>query len=269
MATEDGTDPGGVERPRGDSSDSAPPHREPSPPNPEPRSSLNHPPDAPAVGGPRPEEEAGDAARTAGGAAQRPKRTTRGVVLETLFLLLIAAVVALLIQSFLIKAFMIPSSSMSPTLQIGDRVMVEKLTYYFREPRRGDIIVFRYPPREPGAMNTSKWFYWPFEQIGETLHLTHRGVTPYVKRVVATGGETVELRKGKLYINGKRVEEDYVVDDNGDFGPVAVPEDSLFMMGDNRPNSRDSRFWGTVPKSSVIGKVFLIWWPPKRFGAPG
>ena len=189
-------------------------------------------------------------------------------MLETLILIVIAAVVALFIQSFVIKAFMIPSSSMSPTLQIGDRVMVEKVTYYFREPRRGDIVVFRYPPRQPGATNTSRWYYWPIEQIGETLRLSHRGTTPYVKRVVATGGETVELKKGKLYINGKMVKEDYVVDESSDFGPLKVSEDGLFVMGDNRQNSRDSRFWGTAPRSSVIGKVFLVWWPPSRFGAP-
>lgn len=225
-------------------------------------------PDVPPPGYVRGGEPGTADAPDSGVKGERVRRNARGIVLETLFLFLIAALVALLVQSFVIKAFMIPSSSMSPTLQIGDRVMVEKLTYYFRKPRRGDIVVFRYPPRQPGAMNTARWYYWPFEQIAETLRLAHRGVTPYVKRVVATGGETVELKKGKLYIDGKMVEEDYVTDESSDYGPMVVPEDGLFMMGDNRLNSRDSRFWGTVPLRSVIGKVFLIWWPPGRFTTP-
>ena len=189
------------------------------------------------------------------------------VLLEALIILGLAAVVAIIIQSFFIKAFLIPSSSMSPTLQIGDRVMVEKVTYYFTRPHRGDIIVFRYPPSDPRALNTNNVFYWPFQQIGETLHITHRGTTPYVKRVIGTGGETVELRKGKLYVNGKRIQEDYIVDDGSDYGPVEVPKGMLFCLGDNRPNSRDSRFWGMVPIRAVIGRVFLRWWPLSRFGS--
>lgn len=189
------------------------------------------------------------------------------VLLEVLIILALAAVVAIIIQSFFIKAFVIPSSSMSPTLQIGDRVMVEKVSYYFTKPHRGDIIVFRYPPSDPKALNTNNVFFWPFQQIGETLHITYRGTTPYVKRVIGTEEETVELRKGKLYVDGKRIEEPYIVDDGSDFGPVKVPEGNLFCLGDNRPNSRDSRFWGMVPIRSVIGRVFLRWWPLSRFGS--
>ena len=201
---------------------------------------------------------------------EKPRRTFRRSTLEFLIIVVIAVVLAIFIQSFLVKAFIIPSSSMSPTLQIGDRVLVDRVTCYFRKPRRGDIIVFRYPPTERGAMNTTNPFYWPFEQIGETLHLAHKmDSPPYVKRVVATEGETVELRKGILYIDGKKIDEKYAVNDNDDFGPVKVPKGRLFVMGDNRANSRDSRFWGTVPIRSVIGRVFLIWWPPSRFGKPG
>ena len=188
-------------------------------------------------------------------------------LLEALIILGLAAVIAIIIQSFFIKAFLIPSSSMSPTLQIGDRVMVEKVTYYFTKPHRGDIIVFRYPPSDTKALNTNNVFYWPIQQIGETLHITHRGTTPYVKRVIGTGGDTVELREGKLYVNGKRIEEKYIVDDGSDYGPVKVPKGMLFCLGDNRPNSRDSRFWGMVPVRAVIGRVFLKWWPLSRFGS--
>jgi signal peptidase I len=191
-------------------------------------------------------------------------------VREIVFILLIAVLIAVFIQSFFIKAFIIPSSSMEPTLQIGDRVMVDRVTYYFRKPRRGDIVVFRYPPTAPQAKNTTNLLYWPFEQIGETLHLTHRtNSSPFVKRVIATGGETIMMKRGQVYIDGKPIKEDYKRPDTYDLPPTKVPKGHLFCMGDNRPNSRDSRYWGTVPIRSVIGKVFLIWWPPSRFGLPG
>ena len=156
---------------------------------------------------------------------ERKKRSPWRTILETVVLLLVAAVIAVLIQSFFIKAYVIPSSSMSPTLEIGDRVMVEKVSYWFRDPRRKEIVVFRMStssglsPSGPGAMTTTNPLYWPFEQIAETLHLTHRGTSPYVKRVVALGGETVELRKGKLYINGKLIDEPYAVNDGSNYGP--------------------------------------------------
>jgi signal peptidase I len=266
MTPEDDGDRG-AERPpeRESESSESPPGRHPDDgESPHPPFPAVEPEDGSKLeGAPRQGEPAGAAQEATG-----KRRSLGAAVLETAIILVIAAIVAVFIQSFFIKAFLIPSSSMSPTLQVGDRVMVEKVSYYFRKPRRGDIVVFRYPPREPAALNTTNWLYWPFEQIGETLHLTHRGSTPFVKRVVGTAGETVELRKGKLYIDGKRVKENYIVDDNSDFGPVTVPKDSLFCMGDNRPNSRDSRFWGTVPIRSVIGRVFLRWWPLSRFGSP-
>ena len=198
-----------------------------------------------------------------------PRSTLWQSLREILIILVIAVLVAVFIQSFFIKAFIIPSSSMHPTLQIGDRVMVDRVTYYFRKPRRCDIIVFRYPPTAPQAMNTTNPFYWAFEQIGETLHLTHRtSSSPFVKRVIATEGETIEIKKGQIYIDGKPIKEDYKVPDTYDMPPTKIPNGRLFCMGDNRPNSRDSRYWGTVPIRSVIGKVFLIWWPPSRFGLP-
>jgi signal peptidase I len=200
---------------------------------------------------------------------QRPRPSFWQSVREILVILVIAVLVAIFLQSFVIKAFIIPSSSMEPTLQIGDRVMVDRMTYYFRKPRRGDIIVFRYPPTAPQATNTTNILYWPFEQVGETLHLTHRtNSSPFVKRVIATGGETIEIKKGQVFIDGKPIKEDYKVHDAYDMPPTKIPAGQLFCMGDNRPNSRDSRYWGTVPVRSVIGKVFLIWWPPSRFGLP-
>jgi signal peptidase I len=189
-------------------------------------------------------------------------------VREALIIVLIAAVVAVFVQSFLIKTFIIPTSSMSPTLQIGDRIMAERVTYYFRKPRRGDIVVFRYPPTDPKALNTSNILYWPFERMAETFHLAHGGTTPYVKRVIATEGETIEIKEGQVIVDGKKLDEDYKVQDSYNMPPTKVPSGELFVMGDNRPNSRDSRYWGTAPVRSVIGRVFLIWWPLRHFGVP-
>lgn len=181
--------------------------------------------------------------------------------------LFIAVLLAVLVQSFFFKSFAVTSASMSPTIKTGDRVFAEKLTYYFRDPRRGDVIVFRFPPTSTGAMNSSNPFYWPFEQIGETLHLAHRmSSPPLVKRVVGTGGETVSIRSGQVYVDGKSIDEKYKVRDSYNMDPLKVPKGQLFVMGDNRPNSNDSRYWGLVPVRSVIGKASFIWWPPSDAG---
>lgn len=197
-----------------------------------------------------------------------PPKTFGKRLLDGIVTLLVAVLVAILVQSFLVSGFIIPSSSMSPTLQVGDRVFAEKLSYYWRSPRRGDIIIFRYPPEGEDSLETSNPFYRPFERIGETLRLTHRNATAYVKRVVAVEGETVELRDGNLYVDNMKIEENYAVKDNDNYGPVKVGKGEFFCLGDNRQNSRDSRFWGMVNVRNVIGRVFLIWWPPSRFQKP-
>lgn len=181
---------------------------------------------------------------------------------EILIFLLIAAVIAVLVQSFFLKAFAVTSSSMSPTIQTGDRVMSEKVTYYFRDPKQGDVILFRYPPTAPHALTTSNPFYWPFERIAETLHLSNSLPSPpFVKRVIATGGDTVEIKQGQVIVNGKKLAEKYKVPDSSNMAPRKIPKGYLFVMGDNRPNSSDSRVWGLVSNRNVIGKVFLVWWP--------
>lgn len=190
-------------------------------------------------------------------------------ILELVAILFIAVVIAIMLQSFVIKPVMVISGSMSPIIKVGDRLFTDRVTYYFRKPRRGDIVVWRYPPGDPKSLNTNNLFYWPFEQIGETLHLTHQtGSPPFVKRVIATEGETIELKRGLLYINGQRVNEPYIVRDYSDYGPYKVPKGKLFVMGDNRPNSRDSRAFGPVPVRAVIGRAFLKWWPVSSFGRP-
>lgn len=176
-----------------------------------------------------------------GGQLRERGKGQKSSFIEILESVVIAVVLAALIRIFIFSPFYIPSGSMEPTLQIGDRIIVSKLNYYFEEPSRGDIMVFRFP------LDPSRDF---------------------VKRVIACGGETVAVRNSQLYINGKPVDEDYLPGDLQfpDFGPVKVPEGSYFVMGDNRNNSDDSRRWGPVPQEYIVGKAIFIYWPLNRIG---
>ncbi|WP_406678299.1 signal peptidase I [Moorella sp. ACPs] len=156
--------------------------------------------------------------------------------------LVIAAVLALIIRSFLFTPFYIPSPSMEPTLYPGDRIIVNRLAYRLGEPQRGDIVVFRYP------LDPSR---------------------DYVKRVVAVGGDTVEARDNVLYINGQPQPPASYLPPGvvySDFGPIKVPPNNYFMMGDNRNNSADSRVWGTLDRKLIIGKAVLVYWPLNHIG---
>ena len=165
-----------------------------------------------------------------------------GGLLEFLVILLVAfALVFGFVRPFVVEAFYIPSESMVPTLEVGDRVFVNKFIYRFSEPERGDIIVF--------------------ESV--------EGDQDLIKRIVAVPGDNVALQDGALFVNGERREEPYVNQqppDSSFFGPTTVPEGSVFVMGDNRANSRDSRFFGPVPLKNVEGEAFLSFWPPSRIG---
>ncbi|NMA02657.1 MAG: signal peptidase I [Clostridia bacterium] len=160
---------------------------------------------------------------------------------EFLQSLIIALILALIIRTFFFQFFYIPSRSMESTLLINDRIIVTKFSYWFNEPQRGDVVVFKYP------LNPS---------------------TLYVKRVIALPGENIKLKDSKLYINDTLVSEPYLPDDLKfeDFGPVEVPEGEYFMMGDNRNNSSDSRTWGFVKKDLILGKSQVIYWPFDRLG---
>jgi len=149
-----------------------------------------------------------------------------------------AFILAFLIKSFILQISYIPTGSMIPTLNEGEAVLVVRIPYYFREPRRGEIIVFKYP------LDPSK---------------------EYVKRLIGLPGDRVEIKNGEVYVNGQKLVEDYVKrksDDN--YGPITVPKDSYFVLGDNRPVSVDSRYWGFVPKKNLVGKAILLLWPPQR-----
>ncbi len=169
--------------------------------------------------------------------------------------LIIAAIIAFFVRSFFIQAFKIPSSSMEPTLLIGDHLLVNRMSYVVKvpftdivilntgKPKRGDVVVFRYP------VDTSKDF---------------------IKRVIATEGDKVEIRDKAVYINGKKTSDPWgrYVDEaivpaflspKDNLAPVVVPKDSYFVMGDNRDRSLDSRFWGFVKKELFVGKALVIY----------
>lgn len=187
------------------------------------------------------------------------EKAKRGVFREYVEAAIIAIILALFIRTFIVQAFKIPSESMKPTLLVGDHLLVNKFIYGVKlpfinktvipisEPKRGDIIVFIYP------VDKEKDF---------------------IKRVIGLPGDRVRIADRKVFINGKPIHDPYGVYDNDsqrneNFGPIIVPDESLFVMGDNRDHSYDSRYWGFVPLDYVKGKALIIYWSwPhwKRFG---
>jgi len=166
------------------------------------------------------------------------------VLKETVILLVTAIALAWFIYTFVLQTFWIPSGSMEPTIQPGDRVLVAKFYYRFFEPKPGDVVVFPTPKK------------------------LRNGEPDLIKRIIATEDMEVVEKKGKMFIDGKEISEPYVRPDsnNANYGPFIVPRDKLFVMGDNRANSKDSRFIGPIDDGKVIGKAFFTYWPPNRFG---
>lgn len=173
---------------------------------------------------------------TVGEVKDRPKKSTLREIMECL---IIAVVLAFIIRGFMFQPFYIPSGSMEPTLQIQDHIIVNKFGHKFWELKPGDIVVFKYP------LNPQK---------------------DYVKRLIALPGDKVEVRNSHVYVNDRPLAEEYLPPGlrYADFGPVVVPENSYWMMGDNRGNSEDSRVWGPLPRQNVIGKAMLVYWPLDR-----
>ena len=180
-------------------------------------------------------------------------------------LILMAFVLAIVIKTFLIQAFFIPSDSMIPTLRPGDRVLVTKVPYYFDDPHRGDVIVFEDPDpqNEPDRGIVGGFAHWLFQGLG----VQKPDNEDFIKRVIGEPGDTVWADKGKVYVNGVAIDEPYLTQKTSDFPKTLVPDGDLFVMGDNRSNSLDSRFsLGFVPIDRVVGRAFIIVWPPSRFG---
>jgi signal peptidase I len=191
---------------------------------------------------------------------------------------LIAFSLALLIKTFLLQAFFIPSGSMERTLLIKDRVLVNKIVYDFRAPQRGEVIVFRgvdswapetTTPKPVGLVAKAS------RTVGGLVGLAEPDEKDFIKRVIGTPGDVVQCcdAQGRLMVNGKPLNETYLFqDDRRPFGPITVPAGRLFVMGDHRGNSQDSRayigdqFKGTVPIAQVIGRAFVKVWPVARWG---
>ncbi|MDQ3940589.1 MAG: signal peptidase I [Actinomycetota bacterium] len=180
-------------------------------------------------------------------------------------LVVIAFVVALFVKTFLLQAFYIPSASMEPTLVEGDRVLVEKVSYRFGEPERGDVVVFEKDvglPSEPPDDDS------PWQDVVDGVRSLFGFPTgdkqDFIKRVVAVEGDTIEGSDGKVLVNGTEIEEEYLPPgmDTSPFGPAEVPPGMLFVMGDNRANSDDSRAFGAIERSEVVGRAFVLIWPP-------
>jgi signal peptidase I len=191
-----------------------------------------------------------------------------GFLRELPVLLVLAFLLALLIKTFVVQAFYIPSQSMEPTLEIGDRVLVNKVVYRLHPPGRGDVIVFEdpNPVAQPDRSPLSSVWHWLIEGLGVSASAER----DFIKRVIGLPGDVVEIDPdGAVHVNGVELREPYLspVQDQRPYGPVTVPRDSLFVMGDNRPNSNDSRFsLGMIPQDRVIGRAFVVIWPPSRVG---
>ncbi len=182
---------------------------------------------------------------------------------------MIAFAIALLLKTFIVQAFYIPSASMEETLQIGDRVLVEKVTYRLSEPGRGHVVVFEKDLGTPLIAEEDDRSV--FQQINDAIRGLFGFPTgtaqDFIKRALAVGGDTIEGRDGEVFVNGEAVDEPYLEPgtETSSFGPVEVPDGQIFVMGDNRDNSDDSRNFGPVPVDTVVGRAFLLIWPPRDF----
>lgn len=166
---------------------------------------------------------------------------------ENVQIIAIALALALFIRAFVAEPRFIPSDSMLPTLEVGDRLVVEKVSYRFRPPATGEIIVFD-PPQQLQIQGYAK------DQA-------------FIKRIIGTPGQTVQIQDGKVYLNGTPLQEDYIAEPPAyNMRPVKVPEDQLFVMGDNRNNSNDSHVWGFLPQQNIIGHACFRFWPFSRIG---
>jgi signal peptidase I len=234
-----------------------------------PRSDERRPPDGPGL----PARE--------GGPEQRRPRGALAQLTELPLLILLAFGIAVVIKTFLLQAFFIPSGSMLPTLQVGDRVLVEKLSYRFGDPARGDVVVFAKSVFGRHEIELP-WYLDVRNFMRELLGLPTGSEQDYIKRIVALGGDTVRYTGSPrhLVVNGKTIAEPYIRGGRDDFSPALsardcrrlrmsaapdgcrVPAGRVFVMGDNRGDSEDSRVIGPIKETKIVGHAFVIIWPP-------
>jgi len=175
---------------------------------------------------------------------QQTKYTPEMFLKDVVEVVVPAVILFLIIHTFFLEARFVPSPSMVPTIQVQDRFLSNKTAYWFGKPQRYQIIVFR-PPAAAGSRED------------------------FVKRIIGLPGEIIQVRRGIVYINNKPLKETYITPDriaNADYGPKIIPDGEVFAMGDNRNNSRDSRYWGTLPIKNIKGQAWLRFWPLNRIG---
>jgi len=171
------------------------------------------------------------------------RRTILRQITEALKIIVFAFVISWGLRATVVDARVVPTPSMLPTIQVGDRLLVDKISYRFTDINRGDVVVFQ-PP----------------------LNVDQRGFD-YVKRVIGLPGDKVEIRDGKVFINETELNEPYEKEKpDYTYGPIIVPEETYFVMGDNRNHSNDSHYWGVLAKKNIVGKVFIRYWPLDRTG---
>ena len=198
--------------------------------------------------------------------AKRSKSTTSSVV-ELVVIIAVAVGLALAIQAWIVKPYRIPSGSMEPTLAIGQRVLVDRIGMHFGDPHVGEIAVFN-PPR-----NAQQQVCGVVRPTGAACSQpeSQRSSTYFIKRIVAGPGDVISIAEGHVIRNGKREPDHYIrpcatAADCSFPTPIRIPAGHWFMMGDNRGESDDSRFWGPVPTGWIVGGAFATYWPPDRIG---
>ena len=197
----------------------------------------------------------------------RPK-STLGAIVELVVIVGFAIGLALLIQQFVVKPFQIPSESMVPTIEKGQRILAERVSYRFGDPEIGDIVVFT-PPK--GAASSTCGSDNDGGRLLCDTPTPEQADNNFIKRIVATPGDELYIEDGHAIVNGEPIEDDFTRPCNGGMGcnfrePITIPEDHYFMMGDNRGSSEDSRFWGPVPRDWIIGQAVATYWPVDRIG---
>ena len=223
---------------------------------------------------------------------EEEKKQDKSKLREWIETIVFALVLALIIRAFIIQPFKIPSESMVQTLKVGDHLFALKFMYglpvpftdkhifEWRDPKRGDIVVFR-PPFYPDSGVLKRMIAPPIRVItkpvsllfGEKFYVDLDPHKDFIKRIIGLPQEEISIKDDTVYIDGEPLDEDYLYLFESfyslpkeDFGPVVVPENSYFVMGDNRRNSRDSRSWGFLYKDLIKGKAFVLYWPPNRIG---
>jgi signal peptidase I len=195
-------------------------------------------------------------------APEEPRR--RSFIAELPGLLLTALFIAVVIKTFLLQPFWIPSESMLPTIEVNDRVMVNKLAYRFGEPQRGDVVVFRDPREEQIEESIPEAV---IRSVLEAVGIRTRGDEDLIKRVVGLPGETIEVRDNHVLVNGTAIEETYLPDVfMPDEPPITIGPEEVFVMGDNRDASFDSRRFGPIPLDDLVGEAFVTIWPISHIG---